>query len=222
MSESFAWPSSSILSASRNSPRNCSLRRPRISLRRQHADRVMWQPVAAIGGFAAPDRQDDRTGNAKGFLDVPERRAMSVGKPAPLLGQSIKRRRRRYSAGVWMNSAWPFGGAIGAAGHEQIRQGQIRFESKRGTFKGLRATRPASAHPARATQERPRRLGRQRAPAPASAEGRPRTPMPRAKPSSLLRSRRRPKNARHRSSDEILHRRPGSDFRHRRCQWRKE
>jgi hypothetical protein len=59
-----------------------------MSLRRQHADGVVRQLVTAIGGLAAPDREDHAGRHAEALLDFGQRRAMlrrellaAVGKP---------------------------------------------------------------------------------------------------------------------------------------------
>ena len=64
-----------------------------IGLRRQHADRVVRQLVAAVGGLAAPDRQDDRGRHAELPLD-----AHRASRDAPARASCPARRAARSSS----------------------------------------------------------------------------------------------------------------------------
>ena len=55
-----------------------------IGLRRQHAQRVVRQRVAAVIGLAAPDREHDGGGHAEALFDLGQRGAMFLHQPLPL------------------------------------------------------------------------------------------------------------------------------------------
>ncbi len=58
-----------------------------IGLRRQHAQSVIGQRVAAVIGFAAPDRKHDGCGHAEARLDCGERGAIFLQQPLPFRRQ---------------------------------------------------------------------------------------------------------------------------------------
>ena len=87
MSLRVTSPSPIIFSARMNSLRYCILAPADIGLRRQHAQPVIGQRVAAVIGFAAPDREHDGGGHAEARFDPGKRRAIFRHQPLPLLRQ---------------------------------------------------------------------------------------------------------------------------------------
>ena len=63
-----------------------------IGLCRQHADGVIGQLIAAIVGFARPDRQHDTSGHAEFFLDARQRVAILHGKLPAARGKAVEAR----------------------------------------------------------------------------------------------------------------------------------
>ena len=111
-----------------------------IGLRRQHADGVERQLVAAVIGLARPDRQHDIAGHAELFLDARQRVVVLRGEFFALAASRSKVGSRRYCAGVCTNS--------GCCGCCSGRPGMARSGSERsGSSPRVAASKVARATP---------------------------------------------------------------------------
>ena len=106
-----------------------------IGLRRQHADCVVRKLVAAIVGFARPDRQHDIAGHAKFFFDAGERVAVLHGELPPARGQTIKGCFAQILRGR-LDELRLLRGFLRLAGNGEVGKREIGLETARGSVEG--------------------------------------------------------------------------------------
>ena len=130
MSASATWPSSSIFSATRNSFRNESLRRPSegACVRRERADRAVrkLEPPKAVS--RPPDREHDMWRHAELALDAEKRGAMLVEQLAALRREACEHRlaqvirRRLHKLGLTTRRRFR------PAGNDEVGQRQVGLQ----------------------------------------------------------------------------------------------
>ena len=103
---------------------------PGVGLRRQHADGVVRQLVAAVSGLAAPDRQQHRGLHAELPLDRIERRAVRVEEFLALGGEP-RDRALAHIIGRRLHELRLLRRLVGPPRQREIGQRQIGFEPAR-------------------------------------------------------------------------------------------